>query len=77
MLLKSYAKGELLAIIGRDVNNEMFLIVWIVVDVEFTDTWKWFINMLKNNLKLDDGHRYTLMINQQNVYPTTSFKFFF
>ena len=71
--LKSYVKGELLAAIGRDGNNGMFPIAWAVVDVESTETWEWFISLLKADLELDDGHGYTLMTDQQKVLNLSFF----
>ncbi|GAV78378.1 hypothetical protein CFOL_v3_21846, partial [Cephalotus follicularis] len=37
--LKGLCKGELLTAIGRDGNNQMFPIAWVVVEVECTDSW--------------------------------------
>ncbi|CAI9259609.1 unnamed protein product [Lactuca saligna] len=38
--------GELLAAMGRDANNSMFPLAWVVVTVENKDTWKWFLDLL-------------------------------
>ena len=60
-------KGELLTAIGRDGNNQMFPIAWAVVEVECTESWTWFITLLKNDLDLCDGYNYTLITDQQKV----------
>ena len=65
--LKGYVKGELLTAIGRDGNNQMFPIAWAVVEVECTESWTWFITLLKNDLDLCDGYNYTLITDQQKV----------
>ena len=66
--LKGYVKGELLtAIESRDANNQMFLIAWAVVEVECTDSWVWFIKLLKDDLNLADGYSYTIITDQKKV----------
>ncbi|XVE98702.1 hypothetical protein REPUB_Repub03eG0130600 [Reevesia pubescens] len=34
--LKALTKGELLVVVGRDGNNQMFLVEWELVEVECT-----------------------------------------
>ena len=65
--LKGPYKSELLSGVGRDGNNQMFLIAWVVVEVESTDSWIWFNELLKIDLHLGDGYEYTIMSNQQKV----------
>nr|KAJ0202666.1 hypothetical protein LSAT_V11C500267730 [Lactuca sativa] len=48
-------KGELLIAIGRDANNQVFPIAWVVVDVENKDNWTWFLELLKDDLDLGTG----------------------
>ncbi|CAI9280217.1 unnamed protein product [Lactuca saligna] len=50
--LKGICKGQLLAAMGRDVNNHIFPIAWAMVAVEIKETWKWFLDLLLLNLKL-------------------------
>ncbi|XP_074374737.1 uncharacterized protein LOC141715155 [Apium graveolens] len=63
--LKGYIKGELLTAIGRDANNQMFSIAWAVVEVEYTESWAWFIQLLKDDLNIVDGYSYTIITDQQ------------
>lgn len=37
--LKGLCKGELLAVIGRDANNQMFSLAWAIVKIENKDNW--------------------------------------
>ncbi|KAK9026064.1 hypothetical protein V6N11_038912 [Hibiscus sabdariffa] len=37
--LKGDFKGEILATVGRDGNNQIFPIAWVVVEVENRETW--------------------------------------
>ncbi|GJT51646.1 60S ribosomal protein L34 [Tanacetum coccineum] len=63
-------RGELLTAMGRDVNNQMFLIVWAVVSVETIDNWEWFLVCLCEDLRLDSGASLTgLMESVKNLLP--------
>ncbi|GKB56351.1 hypothetical protein Tco_0912537, partial [Tanacetum coccineum] len=53
--LTHYCKGELLSVIGRDANNQMFPIAWAVVRVENKNNWCWFLSLLSDDLGLQDG----------------------
>ncbi|KAH1047365.1 hypothetical protein J1N35_038149 [Gossypium stocksii] len=51
--------------VGRDANNQMFPIAWAVVEVEYTDSWAWFLSLLSTDLDLEEGYRYTIINDQQ------------
>ncbi|KAI3410691.1 uncharacterized protein J3R85_018538 [Psidium guajava] len=63
--LKGLCKGELLAAIGRDRNNQMFPIAWAVVKSENKDTWSWFLKNLMADLGITDGNDWAFMSDQQ------------
>ena len=65
--LKDTCKGELLVIVGRNGNNQMFSIAWAVVDKETKQSLSFFINYLKNELQLGTGEGPTVVSNMQNV----------
>ncbi|CAI9290960.1 unnamed protein product [Lactuca saligna] len=44
--LKGICRGELLAAVGRDSNNQVYPLAWVVVSVENKETWKWFLDLL-------------------------------
>ncbi|GJS47111.1 splicing factor [Tanacetum coccineum] len=48
-------KGQLLTAIGRDGNNQMYPIAWVVVGVENKDNQAWFLSLLQEDLKLGYG----------------------
>nr|KAJ0190145.1 hypothetical protein LSAT_V11C800408950 [Lactuca sativa] len=52
---RGQVNGELLTIIGKDANNQVFLVAWVVVDVENKDNWTWFLELLKDDLDLGTG----------------------
>ncbi|GJV94740.1 60S ribosomal protein L34 [Tanacetum coccineum] len=75
--LKGTCRGELLTAMGRDGNNQMFPIAWVVVNVENTDNWEWFLACLCEDLRLNcgaymtiisDGHK-GLMEAVKNLLP--------
>ncbi|GJV36620.1 calcium/proton exchanger [Tanacetum coccineum] len=59
--LKHTCRGELLTAMGRDANNQMYLIAWAVVRVENSDNWCWFLALLHDDLKLQQGTGLTLI----------------
>ncbi|XP_050209237.2 uncharacterized protein LOC126659951 [Mercurialis annua] len=63
--LRGLVKGEILAAVGRDGNNQMFPIAWSVVTKENYANWEWFIKMLIKDLDLKDGDGWTLVTDQQ------------
>nr|GFA67358.1 hypothetical protein CTI12_AA105810 [Tanacetum cinerariifolium] len=54
-------KGQLLTAVGRDANNQMFLIAWSVVGVENKNNWCWFLSLLSDDLNLNDGAGLTVI----------------
>jgi hypothetical protein len=69
--LKGYCGGQLLAAIGQDPNDQMLPIAIAVVEGETKDSWKWFLDLLINDLggkRLCDT--YTFISDQQKVMFT-------
>nr|GEV00017.1 uncharacterized protein [Tanacetum cinerariifolium] len=54
-------KGQLLTVMGRDANNQMFPIAWAVVGVENKNNWCWFLSLLSDDLNLNDGAGLTVI----------------
>ncbi|CAL1360304.1 unnamed protein product [Linum trigynum] len=53
--LEGLCKGELLAAVGRDANDQMYPIAWVVVEVELRSSWDWFLKELKDDLCIEEG----------------------
>ncbi|XP_023753694.1 uncharacterized protein LOC111902053 [Lactuca sativa] len=49
---------------GRDANNHIFPIAWAVVAVENKETWKWFLDLLLDDIEMRIGHGLTLISDQ-------------
>lgn len=53
---------------GKDANNHMYPLPWTVVELENSDSWSWFLQILMEDLGyLDVGYGLTLITYQQNV----------
>ncbi|XP_050227587.1 uncharacterized protein LOC126677148 [Mercurialis annua] len=63
--LKTIVAGALLSAVGRDGNNQMFPVAWAIVEAENEETWTWFLELLMDDLRYDDGYGLTLVSDQQ------------
>ncbi|KAL5559251.1 hypothetical protein UlMin_035462 [Ulmus minor] len=55
--IKGHHKGQLLAAIGVDANNQMYPIAYAIVESETRDSWRWFLELLNVDLQLNNsGH---------------------
>lgn len=59
--------GICLVAVGSDGNNNIYPLAWAIVDVEKTDTWTWFIDLLASSLGTVDGEGWTFMSDRQKV----------
>ncbi|GJU77031.1 zinc finger, PMZ-type containing protein [Tanacetum coccineum] len=66
--LTHICKGQLLTAMGRDANNQMFLIAWAVVGVENKNNWIWFLSLLSDDLNLNDGAGLTVISDGPKEY---------
>ncbi|GJU45628.1 pentatricopeptide repeat-containing protein [Tanacetum coccineum] len=62
--LKKPNVGEILTAIGRDANNHIYPVAWAVVNVENKDNWRWFLDLLGDDLDMPNGNGLTLMSDQ-------------
>lgn len=65
--LKTVCGGQLLSAVGRDGNNCMYPICFAVVESESTDSWRWFISLMQDDLDLADGIGLSIISDQQKV----------
>lgn len=77
MFLEDSVGGQLLSAVGRDGNNQMFPVAYAVVETENSDSWRWFIGLLRDDLDLGDGTRFTIISDQQKVHKITQIYVYF
>ncbi|XP_021721493.1 uncharacterized protein LOC110689055 [Chenopodium quinoa] len=53
--LKTFVGSQLMSVVGRDGNDQMFPIAWAVVEGENNISWEWFLDNLKKSLELEEG----------------------
>ncbi|XP_058733420.1 uncharacterized protein LOC131605036 [Vicia villosa] len=61
--LKTKYGGQLLIVVGRDPNDQYFPLAFGVVETETRDIWKWFIDLLLEDIGQDK--RFVFISNQQ------------
>ena len=44
--MKTSMGGQLLCVVGRDGNENMFPLTMAIVDIEEKSSWKWFLQLL-------------------------------
>ncbi|KAL6556398.1 hypothetical protein OROGR_005686 [Orobanche gracilis] len=63
--LKGYYGGQLLSAVGQDANNQFYVIAYAVVDAETTDNWRWFLELLEQDLGDHRQHGWNFISDQQ------------
>jgi hypothetical protein len=67
-LLKVSFKEQLLAVVGKDVNNNMYPITFAVVEAETKDSWTSFLETLVSNIGVHERScRPTFISDRQKV----------
>ena len=61
--LKGYYGGQLLSVVGQDGNNQ----IYVIVDVENKDNWKWFLELLHKDLGNDEQNGWNFISDMQKV----------
>lgn len=65
--LKGEHGGQLMAAVGKDGNNQMMPIAYVVVESETRDSWKWFFELLLEDLNQILPNQYAFISDQQKV----------
>ncbi|XP_051119903.1 uncharacterized protein LOC127243784 [Andrographis paniculata] len=63
--LKGIYAGVLLTAVGIDPNNNLFSIAFAVVSRENGETWRWFLTLLKKDLRIGGDKQVTFMSDKQ------------
>ncbi|CAK8563502.1 unnamed protein product [Lathyrus sativus] len=69
--LKGDFRGQLIGDVGKDGNNKIYPIAYAVVEDETKDSWKWFLNLLFEDLQSIQDNKYGFISDQQKgLVPT-------
>ncbi|XP_070024680.1 uncharacterized protein [Nicotiana sylvestris] len=63
--LKGKCKGILLVAMAQDSVKHFYPLAWAVVDKETGRTWKWFLELVRSYLDLQEGEGVTFMSDMQ------------
>lgn len=59
--------GHLLAAIGKDGNNQMLPIAFVIVEAKTKDSWDWFLDLLLGDLNGIQAKKRSFISDQQKV----------
>ena len=65
--LKNKFGGKLLIVVGRDPNDQYLPIAFVAVENETKDTWKWFLELLINDIGNIEVNKWIIISDQQKV----------
>lgn len=82
--IKTKARDILLIAVGVDLNGWINPIAMAIVELGSLLTWKWFLNMLKDGLGIDNTTPWSIMIDRQKglapivgqVFPDSEHRFY-
>ncbi|XP_025692382.1 uncharacterized protein [Arachis hypogaea] len=63
--LKTQIGGQILSAVGQDANHHIYVIAWAIVDVENTENWKWFLELLHEDLGDYKENKWCFMSDMQ------------
>nr|XP_025669758.1 uncharacterized protein LOC112769454 [Arachis hypogaea] len=63
--LKTYYGGWLLCAMGQDANNHVYPIAWAIVHIENKDNWKWFLELLQEDIGDQTEHGWCFISDMQ------------
>ncbi|RHN42107.1 putative transcription factor interactor and regulator CCHC(Zn) family [Medicago truncatula] len=69
--LKGRYGGHLLSAVGKDGNNQMIPIAFVVVEAETKDSWDWFMDLLLSDLNGVEFKRWSFISDQQKGLVNT------
>ncbi|KAM6546147.1 hypothetical protein CsatB_026883 [Cannabis sativa] len=63
--IKGVHPGQLLTVVAIDPNNQMYPFAFAVVEIENKDSWSWFVNLLKEDLKIENSLHWSFITDKQ------------
>ena len=65
--LKGRFRGQMLCRVGKDANENTFLITFAIVEIENKEIWRWLHTLLQDNIGTVAEIGWIFMFNQQKV----------
>ncbi|KAL4390820.1 hypothetical protein AHAS_Ahas03G0183300 [Arachis hypogaea] len=65
--IRGYYGGQLLTAIGHDANNHIYPIAYAVVESENKESWKWFLEILQEDVGDFQANGFNFMSDMQKV----------
>nr|GEV15013.1 hypothetical protein [Tanacetum cinerariifolium] len=59
--------GQILTAVGVDANNGIYLVAYVIVEVESKASWCWFLNLLREDLGIEANFNYTFISNGKSA----------
>nr|KAJ0212314.1 hypothetical protein LSAT_V11C400220460 [Lactuca sativa] len=70
-LIKGPFPGQVLSAVGLDSNNGIYPLAYRIVESENTESWKWFLANLGDDLDLERNSNFTFISDRQKGLHTT------
>ena len=64
--IKDHHTDQVLTAIRIDANNGIFPIAYAVVESDYKSSWAWFLDFLKDDLHIVNGHHWTFIYDKKN-----------
>lgn len=65
--LKGLYGGQLLSAVGIDANDCIYPFAWAIVGKENKDNWKWFLELLAEDVGITNSFHWAFMTDRQKV----------
>ncbi|CAI9284036.1 unnamed protein product [Lactuca saligna] len=66
--MKGPFPGKILTAVGVDSNNGIYPLSYAIVETENTDSWKWFLECITDDLDLYANSKFTFISHRQKVW---------
>ncbi|XP_022019139.1 uncharacterized protein LOC110919170 [Helianthus annuus] len=60
--------GQILSAVGIDGNNSIYPVCYALVEAETTQSWKWFLQLLRDDLRCTADSYFTFISDRQKEY---------
>ncbi|KAL2931701.1 Growth hormone receptor, partial [Bienertia sinuspersici] len=71
--LKTFLGGQLLSVVGRGANDQMYPIAWAIMEGKNNLSWEWFFKKLQSSLELGEEENLVLISDEHQVCFTFNF----